>query len=59
MEIKVGAIAVTVNVLAPENPFDFAVMVATPGELQVATPPLLIVATPVLEEVQLAEAVKS
>lgn len=51
--------AVTVNPLVPDTPCDFAVMAVTPGDLQVVTPPLLIVATPVLEEVQVAEAVRS
>ncbi len=49
----------TVNVLVPDTPCDFAVMVATPSELQVATPPLLIVATRLLEELHFAEAVRS
>ncbi len=59
MEVKVGGIAVTANVLVPDTPCNFAVMVATPGALPMATPPLLIVATLVLEELQFAEAVTS
>lgn len=59
IEVKVGGIAVTVNVLVPVTPCDFAVMVVTPGDLQVATPPLPIIATLVLEEPHFADAVRS
>lgn len=59
MEVKLGGVAVTVNVLVPDIPCAFAVMVVIPAELQVATPPLLIVATLELEELHWAEAVMS
>jgi hypothetical protein len=50
---------VTVNVVVPETVPDVAMMVVVPPATPVANPPDVIVATLVLDEAQVAVAVKS
>ncbi len=60
--IETSDAAVTVSVVEPEMPPDTAVIVVEPVATEVARPlepaALLIVATPVLEELQVADAVR-
>jgi hypothetical protein len=52
-EIETNAGGVTVRVVLPVTPFEFAVIVVVPVVKLVASPAALIVATVVFEEVQL------
>ena len=61
-EIDVSVAGVTVSVADPDMPPDIAVIVVVPAATAVASPlepeALLTVATPVVDELQVAEAVR-
>jgi hypothetical protein len=59
IEMEPSVAGVTVSVEDPDTPPDTAVIVQEPAAVAVASPELLIVETPVLDELQVAEAVRS